>query len=97
MQKLIATILMLVFVSSTTAILYENFSHSKTTVMVKDYDDADNEEDPVKEHLFAKIKLLTSCYSIFVPMSNKEKYYVSHQRNLPAPYLLVDIIPPELS
>jgi hypothetical protein len=97
MQKVIAIILILVFVSSTTAILYENFSHGKTTMAATDYDDADSEDDSIKEPLFAKAKLMTAVYSLFMLMSDKEKYYVSHQYCLPTPYLLVDIIPPELS
>jgi hypothetical protein len=97
MQKIIAIILILVFVSSTTAILYKNFSNGKTAIMASDCDDVDNEQDSVKEPLFAKAKLMTVVYSIFFTMSNKEKYYASHQYCLPSPYLLVDIIPPELN
>lgn len=97
MQKIIATILIVVFVSSTTAVLYENLSHSNITVLATDCDDVDNEEDSMKEPLFTKVKLMTASYSLFVPMSDKEKYYASHQYSLPTPYLLVDIIPPELS
>jgi hypothetical protein len=97
MQKIIATILIFVFVSSTTAILYENFSYSKTAITAQDYDDVDNEEDAMKEPLFAKVKLMATTYSMFVLMSSNEKYYTSHQYCLPSPYLLVDIIPPELS
>jgi hypothetical protein len=97
MQKVIAIILILIFVSSTTAILYENFSYNKMAMEATDYDDADSEEDSMKEPLFAKVKLMTAAYSIFVPMSDNEKYYVGHQYFLPTPYLLVDIIPPELS
>jgi hypothetical protein len=51
----------------------------------------------MKEPFFAKVKLMTATYSIFVPMSDTQKYYASHQYCLPTPYLLVDIIPPELS
>jgi hypothetical protein len=97
MQKIISIILILVFVSSTTAILYENFSHNKTVVAACDCDDADSEEDSIKEPLFAKAKLMTTAYSMFVSMSDQEKYYANHQYCLPTPYLLVDIIPPELS
>lgn len=94
MQRIIAFILILVFISSTTATLFEQLSSYKANIELNDSEDSDNEET-TKEPFFAKDKLMLFSYSFSYSLKNTQEYYLTHQYFLPTPLAIVEIIPPE--
>ncbi len=95
MIKLVAATLFIIFLSTTTASLLQQFSFCKAGVEIVDIDDT--EDDAIKSFFIAKLKLNSIEYSFLKELYTPIKYYNHRFYKYPYPFCLKNIIPPELS
>lgn len=95
MRRIIAFILILVFISSTTATLFQQISFAKASIELSDSDDATDSEEISKVPNFAKDKLILLNYTFSYSSKSTQEFYLSHQYFLPNPMAQVEIIPPK--
>ncbi len=95
MVKLVAATLFIIFLSTTTASLLQQFYFCKASVEIVDIDD--NEDDEIKSFFIAKLKLNSTECSLLKQSSAPIKYYNYRFYKYPHPLFFKNIIPPELN
>jgi hypothetical protein len=96
MKKLIALLLLSVFVSSSAVKLYKDFTDKDVvSISLQETEDDNTEKELEKENDLKKDKLILSIISFSLPnLSETQKYYIKHLYFLPKPLMAKDIIPP---
>ncbi|MBL0145796.1 MAG: hypothetical protein IPP48_08570 [Chitinophagaceae bacterium] len=99
MKKIIAYILILLFVTSSSLEVYKDYINGKgLSVSVIESEDDAEKKGIEKENEFAKDKLIYPTFSeAFSHSIATAKYYIKHLHILPNPYISKDINPPNLA
>ena len=98
MKKLVAFILIILFVTSSAIEVYNSYTAGKAVAFsVAENEDNEEEKNIEKEPEFAKDKLLP-CFIINVSnaLVISDKYIITHSYILPHPYISEEINPPEV-
>lgn len=96
MKKLIALLLITIFVGSSSVKLYKDFTESNVvSISLFETDDDGTEKEAEKETDLKKEKLTLNIVNFYIPdLSVTQKFYIKHLYFLPNPILAKDIIPP---
>lgn len=99
MKKLIALLLIGVFVSSATVKLYKDFTESSAvSISLLETEDDSTEKELEKESDLKKEKITLSIITVsLTKLSTTQKFYIKHFYFLPSPMLAKDIIPPNVA
>lgn len=99
MKKLIALLLLLVFVGSSTVKLYKDFMDSDiVSFSLLETEDDSTEKEVEKKNDLMKEKLTVSIIDIFQPnLSGTQKFYIKHHFFFPNPIMAIDFIPPNVA
>jgi hypothetical protein len=96
MKKLIALILITVFVSSSTVKLYKDFTENDAiSISSQETEDDKTEKELEKENNVKKDKLTLTFISLSFPqVVDSKTFYINYSYFLPNPTLAKNIIPP---
>jgi hypothetical protein len=99
MKKLIALLLITIFVGSSFVNLYIDFTESTfASISLFEADDDETEKEIEKETDLKKDKIILNIVNFSLPdLSVTQKFYIKHLYFLPSPTLSKDIIPPNVA